>query len=269
MEQAPELFIPADIRELLDELVEQFKRILQTHLVGVYLHGSLAMGCFNPLRSDVDFLVVVDAKLSADIKQRIIDFALPLSDRAPTKGLEFSVVLQQDLTHFAHPTPFELHFSEMWKAHYAAGTVDLEQPYTDPDLAAHFVITRARGVCLYGKPIADVFPNIPADAYWQSIKGDADDILERIAENPIYSVLNLCRVIAYKTEGLITSKVEGGKWALQHFEVQYHPLITQALREYQSPEPHESVWSGTELSGFAAYVKGLLQRIADVSTDVS
>ena len=27
-------------------------------LTGVYLHGSLAMGCFNPQKSDIDLMVV-------------------------------------------------------------------------------------------------------------------------------------------------------------------------------------------------------------------
>ncbi|MGN7761522.1 nucleotidyltransferase domain-containing protein [Paenibacillus sp. 22594] len=44
---------------LLDQVVAPFKEELKGNLLGIYLHGSLAMGCFNPLKSDVDFLVVV------------------------------------------------------------------------------------------------------------------------------------------------------------------------------------------------------------------
>ena len=39
---------------LLEEFVEQSKSILQDNLVGVYLHGSAVLGCFNPQKSDVD-----------------------------------------------------------------------------------------------------------------------------------------------------------------------------------------------------------------------
>ena len=48
----------------------------------------------------------------------------------------------------------------------------------------------------------------------------------------MYLTLNLARVLAYKEEGLILSKSEGGDWALEHLPEQYHPLILDALREY-------------------------------------
>ena len=47
-----------DTQSVLDQAVDLFKEELGSHLVGVYLHGSLAMGCFNPEASDVDLLVV-------------------------------------------------------------------------------------------------------------------------------------------------------------------------------------------------------------------
>ena len=38
----------SDPYELLDIFTEQSKAILGDGLVGIYLHGSAAMGCFNP-----------------------------------------------------------------------------------------------------------------------------------------------------------------------------------------------------------------------------
>jgi len=37
---------------LIHEFIEQSKNILRDNLVGIYLHGSAAMGCFNPEKSD-------------------------------------------------------------------------------------------------------------------------------------------------------------------------------------------------------------------------
>ena len=45
------------MQDLLTRLVANFRETLSKNLVGIYLHGSLAMGSFNPLTSDVDFLV--------------------------------------------------------------------------------------------------------------------------------------------------------------------------------------------------------------------
>lgn len=47
---------------VLNRVVELFKEELGGNLVGIYLHGSLAMGCFNPDTSDVDLLLVVRDK---------------------------------------------------------------------------------------------------------------------------------------------------------------------------------------------------------------
>lgn len=44
---------------LLESYVEQCCGILGNDLVGVYLHGSAAMGCFDGRVSDLDLLIVV------------------------------------------------------------------------------------------------------------------------------------------------------------------------------------------------------------------
>ncbi|MDF2804920.1 MAG: hypothetical protein K0S61_4825, partial [Anaerocolumna sp.] len=40
------------VKEILDAFVESYCNILKNNLIGIYLHGSLAMGCFNPESSD-------------------------------------------------------------------------------------------------------------------------------------------------------------------------------------------------------------------------
>ena len=44
---------------VINSFVEKSKEILQDNLVGVYLHGSAVMGCYNPAKSDIDLIVVV------------------------------------------------------------------------------------------------------------------------------------------------------------------------------------------------------------------
>ena len=49
----------ADAEALMMEIKRRYADILQENLLGIYLHGSLAAGCFQWERSDIDFLVVV------------------------------------------------------------------------------------------------------------------------------------------------------------------------------------------------------------------
>lgn len=54
-------------QELLDKIAEGYRGILKDNLVGIYVHGSIAMKCFHWDKSDIDFIAVVRESLSLDI----------------------------------------------------------------------------------------------------------------------------------------------------------------------------------------------------------
>jgi streptomycin 3"-adenylyltransferase len=139
-----EITAPHEVKKFLQDFVRLFQMYFGQRLVGVYLHGSLAMGCYNSVSSDIDILVVVREKLDVDSRHGIGQRLLELSETAPANGLEMSIVTLQCVEDFQYPTPYELHFSHSNKSGCADGTVDLVGQRTDPDLAAHFVITKAR-----------------------------------------------------------------------------------------------------------------------------
>src|SRR4051794_1050631 len=133
------------IKDFLNEFVQVFWDTFGENLVGIYVHGSLAMESFNPVSSDVDLLVVVRDRLSVEEKGAVGQQLLRLSEQAPPSGLEMSILTLASLSNFQYPTPYELHFSNDNKDRFAEGTIDFSSDLTDPDLAAHFVITKARG----------------------------------------------------------------------------------------------------------------------------
>ena len=47
-------------QNVINDFTDICRRILGENLVGVYLHGSAAMGCFHPKLSDLDFIAVVE-----------------------------------------------------------------------------------------------------------------------------------------------------------------------------------------------------------------
>lgn len=243
-----EIQAPQNILELLNEVVDRFKDILQSELAGIYLHGSLAMGCFNPKSSDIDILVVSKDKVPLPKREQFADLMLKLAPKAPPKGIELSVVTQESIEHFQYPTPFEFHFSAAWMESFKNRQVDLAADRTDVDLAAHFTTIKARGMTLYGRPIDELFLNIPEKYYKDSIIEDAKGILEDMNSNPVYNVLNLCRVKAYMDDGIITSKQEGGEWALNHSNDEDKKVIEQALAEYK--DGGKKAWNPDELTRF-------------------
>lgn len=249
----------------LDEITETFvqksRDILGENLAGVYLHGSAAMGCFNEKKSDIDLLVVAEKELSDDVKLRYMDMVVGLNDEAPPKGIEMSVVRRAVCRPFVYPTPFELHFSTAHLDWYKANPKDYIEKMkgVDKDLAAHFTITLRRGKCLYGKESPEIFEPVKREFYFDSILNDVADAEDAVKTNPVYVILNLCRVLAYGKEDLILSKREGGEWGLANLPAEYHGLIESALEAYSSdaslvPDDGLAV-------RFAAY---MLERIRNV-----
>ena len=151
---------------LLESITEAFvtasREILGENLVGIYLHGSAVMGCFNEKKSDIDLLVVVDGEIPDEVKKRYLDMVVRLNGDAPEKGIEMSVVRKDVCRPFVYPTPFELHFSVSHLEWYRENPADYiaKMKGVDRDLAAHFTVICHRGKCLYGKGIQDVFGKV-------------------------------------------------------------------------------------------------------------
>ena len=227
-----------ETEELLKRYTEESKRILGDCLIGIYLHGSLAMGCFRADRSDIDLIVVTDSPLTDEVKREFLDMTVRYNAQGSAKGIEMSIVRREFCDPFVYPTPYELHFSS---GHLESYEDDPEEYIsrmkgTDKDLAAHFTIIRRRGICLYGAPIEEVFAEVPAADYMDSIWFDVEGAAEEIPQYTMYLTLNLARVLAYKEEGLVLSKKEGGEWALERLPAEYRPLIEAALNDYSGKE---------------------------------
>jgi hypothetical protein len=54
---------------------------------------------------------------------------------------------------------------------------------------------------------------------------DVKDAAQDVIENPVYVVLNLCRVLYYLEEGKVSSKKEGGEWGLKILPQDYQTMI--------------------------------------------
>ena len=214
------------------------EKILKDRLTGIYLHGSAAMGCFQPEKSDLDLLVVISGQMTDAEKRAYLDRLAELDAEGPAKGIEMSVVPKDACNPFIYPTPFELHYSRMHTGWYRRDPEDYirKMKGTDRDLAAHITVIRNRGRCLYGLPIREVFGEVPEGDYLDALWYDVSGAKEEIGEHPMYMTLNLARVLAYLKEKRVLSKKEGGEWGLKNLPEEYHSLVISALRDYEGGE---------------------------------
>ncbi|MFN8465552.1 MAG: DUF4111 domain-containing protein [Caldilineaceae bacterium] len=229
---------PAEILEQIDDLASFLCEIEQNNLIGVYLHGSLAMGCFRLGQSDVDLLILVQEPAPPERVRAWTQQILQSSGNpAP---LELSVLTRAQYTPWQHPAPFTFHFSEEWRpgllaALDAKSGCDGQQENTlDPDLAGHFTVTQRRGVCVTGTPIARAIPDIPWPNYLDSILRDFTWACERAQDNPVYLVLNTCRIWAAVVDELVLSKAEGAIWAMPRLPPDIRAIVATAADLYRT-----------------------------------
>ena len=227
---------PDATRGQISRFISALRKRFEGNLNGVYLHGSLAMGCFNPNLSDVDLLAVTREPIIVDAQKGMAVELISLS-KAPTP-IEFSLLAQADLQPWRYPTPYQFHYSESLRDQFAR---DISSgawrkwnvnEKLDSDLAAHITTLRSRGIVLWGKPIEAIFPEPPQKDYLASILADIAWSKNLIAKNPVYPILNQCRVLAYLREGKILSKDEGGRWALEHLPSPLLQVVRSAMSAY-------------------------------------
>ncbi|MGD6873486.1 aminoglycoside adenylyltransferase domain-containing protein [Sutcliffiella horikoshii] len=245
-----------------NKLTNTIRTIIKENFLGLYIHGSLAIGGFNRDRSDVDLLAVVKDSLDIATQAELAKSLLAISnDPYP---IEISFLTQKQLESWVHPSPYEFHYSEGWRqsferelltGHYGAINNDHK---VDPDLAAHITILNHRGICWEGPPIEDVFPVIPRTHYLFSILADYQDCLKNVEANPVYCVLNLIRVYWYVKEGVISSKLEAGEYGLNSFPEEYKDTIGKVIESYQGIRVKEPLKS--ELMNIRDYLQEEVER---------
>lgn len=223
--------ITAQTQVHLSRLVDLFTDDLSDNLLGVYLHGSLAMGCFNPLKSDIDLLVVIKENCSDEHKKRLARKVVVFHNTIE-HGLELSVVLESSLQSIVYPTPCVFHYSDYHREHYRREEDYLCSDYEDADLASQIAVAYHRGITLHGKPLTELYPPVPRQHYLASIHYDVRNADEEIVNNPMYIILNLCRVLLYIRDGRISSKREGGEWGVHNLPREYQELVQSYLNEY-------------------------------------
>jgi predicted nucleotidyltransferase len=255
---------PPAVQAQVERLVDAFRSMLGPDLTGVYLHGSLAMGCFNPERSDLDLLVVARRGMTVEEKRRTAEMLLAVSN-AP-RPVEIHVLRETDLRPWRHPAPFDFHYGEpTWREPFREQLVGegwrlwSDEPAYDADLAAHVTVTRARGVRLTGEPIEAVFPAVPAGDYYDSILQDLRWVREHSGGNSVYGVLNACRVLGFAEAGRVLSKDEGGVWAMGVLPPEHRDLIAAALATYRG----ESDAEGFEPAAFVRFIAEIERRLPE------
>jgi streptomycin 3"-adenylyltransferase len=228
--------VPEQNLAQLEEITLSLCEIEGSNLIGAYLHGSLAMGCFHRGHSDVDLLVLIEQMPDAERRLAWMQTFLQLSGKP--SPIEVSILHRSQYTPWRHPTPSIFHFSEAWRSTLEREVLDGSwrnwegTEIADIDLAGHFTVARSRGLPLFGAPAATALPEVPWPDYMDSILRDLEWAKAGAAENPTYLILNACRIWAALEDQLVLSKAEGATWAGMRLPSELAPIVARAAAVY-------------------------------------
>ena len=219
---SPDAAAPADVLRYVRRLVAVVAA-MRPDLVGVYLHGSAALGAFDPAGSDVDVLVVVGEPSTEADQRRLGEVLFATAEPCPGTGLELSVVTAATAATLG-TCPFEVHVA----THPDEREIVVGAGHPgDPDLVLHVAVCREHAIAVSGPPPAQVFGAVPRERVLAAL---VTELRWGIAHGPgPYAVLNACRAVRFAADGTLCSKVAGGDWYLARHPG--HPVVVAALSD--------------------------------------
>ncbi|HEU0238185.1 MAG TPA: aminoglycoside adenylyltransferase domain-containing protein [Micromonosporaceae bacterium] len=191
-----------DIHGYGNRLAAAIRGVVADDLVGVYVHGSVALGGFRPDRSDVDVLAVVAQTLSPNQQATAGEALLAAAFPCPGTGLEASVITASTAADLGD-CRFEVHVATPDTV-----TIGADHP-DDPDLVLYAEVCRRSGITVTGPAAATTFAAVPHDQLVATIRAELE---WGLASAPFeYAVLNACRAMLFARDGSLVSKIAGGE----------------------------------------------------------
>ena len=237
--------LPNEILNQINKVVNIWKKHLGDELIGVYLHGSIALDAFNPNSGDIDILVVVKDSIDIRVKLEIARDIIEI-DRKPCP-LEMSAVKLSDARNWKTPGNCVFHYSDFWTEKYVerfdnpdADVYVVDHEFPDADVTSYIKLLKQCGIVLYGREIQKVFADISDEDFWVAISADIDDYDFHDYDARYFSsnVLILGRILSFKKERRILSKYDGGIWMIDHVPEDLKYLPKLAMKIWFEGEEH-------------------------------
>jgi len=222
-----------DVNAVLHLLLEQVRAILGTDLIGLYLYGSLSSGDFDPVSSDIDFVVVTRRELSGDtlvalraMHARIAASGLPRATKLEGSYIPRTALRRHDPAHAHHPS-----IGVDWD--FGIG------PHGSDWVIQRHII-REQGVVVCGPPPWMLLDPVTPDElrravidtvldFWAvQVQGPEPEWL-RPRDYQAFAILTMCRVLYTVERGEIASKPVAAMWACAALDLRWVPLIERAL----------------------------------------
>jgi hypothetical protein len=220
-----------EINTVLDRLLAGVQNVLGTHFIGLYLHGSLASGDYNPQTSDIDFLVVTLDELPTGLLPRLA----AMHARLTASGLKPAARLEGPYIPLAAMRRYDPLKNE-YPALRVDGTFAVDGHGTDWIIQRHYL--RRQGIVISGPPLQEFIDPVPPAEMQRAVLGILQDWWSPPFPNPArfdspeyraYAVLTMCRALYTLQFADVVSKPAAATWAQTALGESWAGLIERAL----------------------------------------
>lgn len=203
-----------------------------SQFVGMYLYGSLSSGDFDPVSSDIDFLVVTTKMLD----EKMIDALDAMHQRIWNSGLKWADKLEGSYLPQEHLPRYE-------RSKVAYPTVNEGKFYVAPhgsDWIIQRHIIREEGVALVGADPKSMIEAVRPDDIRRAVTGILNEwwfpMLDDISwlsnhgiEYHAFAILTMCRSLYALKYGKVVSKPAAAKWAQGELDGKWPKVIELSL----------------------------------------
>jgi predicted nucleotidyltransferase len=220
-----------EVNAVLEVLLTQIQAILGDYFTGMYLHGSLANGDFNPGRSDIDFLVVT----TGEIPEKVLITLFRMHADITASGIKWADRLEGSYI----PLQALYRYDPQVANHPALrinGSFGIDHHASDWIIQRYII--RENGIVMAGPPLKTLIDVVHPDELRRSSWGILHEWWLPMLDDPrrlhsseyqAYAVLTMCRVLYTLHFGQVASKTVAARWAQETFSGQWDALIEQAL----------------------------------------
>jgi hypothetical protein len=211
--------VEPEVGRYLRALVTEARTVLGSQFVGGYAGGSVALGAYQPGRSDVDVALVCASALSPQVKQELVGRLRHESLACPARGLELVVYRRAAAASGTAEPAFELELDTGARMDFRATLRPEDRPVEDGLFwyGLDRSVLHRHGLRLLGPPAGDVFADLsPPDlrdllvtslSWWKARQPAGDDPSPGAED----AVLGACRALVRHRWGVWDAKVDAGR----------------------------------------------------------
>jgi predicted nucleotidyltransferase len=222
------------VNEAIYALRDSAKEILGNYFTGMYLYGSLALGDFDPERSDIDPLIVT----SEELPDNVISELEAMHRRLYRSGLDWAKKMSGIYIPLDDLRVFRMNGPK--NPMYNRGDFLVDRP--DIDWVFHRHVLYRCGVVVEGPTLRSmidpVSPEVLKETAFIFLRGwillTYDDEIFRGEGHQPYFVLTVCRCLYTLRNGDVTTKYKSAEWALSIVDGKWSNLIRQAMAWHYS-----------------------------------